>query len=68
MRFTELELDLLNSLVNFAWSNANYSDNCGSIYFEHNPLYISRNILDNYKSLDDFRTACDLLWEKLARG
>lgn len=68
MRFTDLELDLLNSLVNFAWSNANYSDNCGSIYFTDEPLYISRRILDNFTSIRDFQLACDLLMDKLARG
>lgn len=67
MRLTDLELDLIYSLVDFASSKA-YADSYGTIYFEDDTLYIDRSIMDNYTSVDDFKTACDLLMEKLARG
>lgn len=67
MRLTELELDLLYSLVDFA-SYVSYADDEGTIYFEDNSLYVGRKIMDNYTSLDDFKIACNLLKLKLARG
>lgn len=67
MRLSELELDLLYSLVDFACSRA-YEDNYGSIYFENDGLYISRQILNNFPNLEEFQKACDSLMDKLARG
>lgn len=67
MKLTNLELDLLFSLVNNASSRA-YADDYGTIYFTDEPLYISRRILDNFTSIRDFQLACDLLMDKLARG
>lgn len=67
MRLTNLELDLLYSLVDNASSMA-YVDDYGRIYFVDDPLYIDYSIMNNFSSIDDFRMACDLLLEKLARG
>lgn len=67
MKLSELELDLLYGLVDFACSKA-YEDNYGSIYFEDDELYISRQILDNFSNLEEFQKTCDKLLDKLARG
>ena len=67
MIFTELELDLLYGLVDFADSRA-YEDNCGSIHFDSDRLDISRQVLNNFADLEHFHKACDRLMEKLARG
>lgn len=67
MRLSDLELDLLYSLVDFACSRS-YEDSYGDIYFEDDGLYISRQILNNYPSLEDFQRACNCLLDKLARG
>lgn len=67
MRLSELELDLLYSLVDFACSRA-YEDNYGSIRFKDDGLYISHQVMVNYSNLEEFQDGCDRLLSKLARG
>lgn len=67
MRLTDLELDLLFNLVGYAQTIA-YADDYGRICFMDDKLYIDYSLLNNYKSIDDFKIACNLLKLKLARG
>ena len=67
MRLSELELDLLYGLVDFADSRA-YKDNSGSIHFDSDKLDISRQVLNNFADLEHFHKVCDRLLSKLARG
>lgn len=67
MRLTELELNLLFSLVDFA-SKMDYKNLYSNVENAQSNIYIPRNILNSYKSVDDFKIACNLLKLKLARG